>query len=317
MLPESTDKRVLKAANIASREKIAQIILIGNYDKICKDVKKYDITLDENIVVIDPSISEKTSIYAKELYELRKHKNVSLEYASKLVHDYTYFATMMVHLGDADGMVSGACHSTSETLRPALQIIKQKENLKCASAFFIMETQNKTLGSDGVFIFSDCGLNEEPTIEELEDIAISSVHSFKTLVGDTPKVAFLSYSTLGSAKGEKIDKIKNVVKSLKEKNVDFDFDGELQLDAAIIEEVAKIKAPDSKVAGNANILIFPNLEAGNIGYKMAERFGNMLALGPVTQGMKKPINDLSRGCKTEDIVGVIAITCVQAINNKK
>ena len=248
--------------------------------------------------------------------ELRKHKNMSAEEATNLIYNNIYFATMMVYMGDADGMVSGANHSTSDTLRPALQIIKQNEKVKCVSSFFLMETHKKEFGSDGLFIFSDCGLNEDPTEEQLQDIAISSAESFRTLVGKEPKVVFLSYSTLGSAKSEKIDKIRRVVDSLKERNVDFKFDGELQLDAAIIKEVAQTKAPESRVAGEANVLIFPNIEAGNIGYKMAERFGDMLALGPVTQGMKKPVNDLSRGSSVEEIVGVIAITCVQAMNNK-
>lgn len=316
VLPESDDKRILEAANIASKEGIANIILIGNTNAIEDSSKKYDIVLDKNIVIVDPNTDSNTKLYAEKLHELRKHKNMSAEEATNLIYNNIYFATMMVYMGDADGMVSGANHSTSDTLRPALQIIKQNEKVKCVSSFFLMETHKKEFGSDGLFIFSDCGLNEDPTEEQLQDIAISSAESFRTLVGKEPKVVFLSYSTLGSAKSEKVDKIRRVVDSLKERNVDFKFDGELQLDAAIIKEVAQTKAPESRVAGEANVLIFPNIEAGNIGYKMAERFGDMLALGPVTQGMKKPVNDLSRGSSVEEIVGVIAITCVQAMNNK-
>lgn len=312
VLPESQDERVLKAANLLVKEKIANIILIGKESDILKKCNEIDIELDENVRIVNPYEFEKIDIYANKLYEIRCAKGMTLEEAKEKILDYVYFANMMVYFDDADGVVSGAIHSTADTLRPALQIIKTKDGLNTVSSFFLMETSNKDLGCEGVFVFSDCGLIEFPTEEQLEDIANSSVESFRNLVGDEPKVAFLSYSTFGSAKGEKIDKIKNVINSLRTKNVDYDFDGEMQLDAAIIKEVAKLKAPNSKVAGNANILIFPNLEAGNIGYKIAQRFGDMLALGPVTQGLRKPINDLSRGCNVEDIIGTVAITCVQA-----
>jgi len=313
VLPESADERVLKAANIIQSEKIANIILIGKREEILNKYEEIGTKIEDGIVIINPAEYDKKEEYANAFYELRKNKGMTLENARVQMLDYVYFGNMMVYSGEADGLVSGAIHSTADTLRPALQIIKAKPCIGSVSSFFLMETKNRELGSNGTFIFSDCGLIEEPTQSQLEDIANSSVDSFRKIVGTTPKVAFLSYSTFGSAKGEKIDKIKNVINSLKEKNVDYEFDGEMQLDAAIIKEVAKLKAPQSTVAGNANILIFPNLEAGNIGYKLAQRFGNMLALGPVTQGLNKPVNDLSRGCNVEDIVGTVAITCVQAM----
>lgn len=313
VLPESLDERILKAANIIQSEKIANIILIGNRNEILNKYNEINSEMEDGIVIINPSEYPKIEEYANKLYELRKHKGMTLDMAKDVVLDYVYFANMMVYFEDADGLVSGAIHSTADTLRPALQIIKSKPGINTVSSFFVMETKNKDLGSNGTFVFSDCGLVEEPTEDELKDIANSSVESFRKIVGDVPKVAFLSYSTFGSAKGEKITKIQNVVNDLKQSNVNYDLDGEMQLDAAIIKEVAALKAPQSKVAGNANILIFPNLEAGNIGYKLAQRFGNMLALGPVTQGLNKPVNDLSRGCNVEDIVGTVAVTCVQAM----
>lgn len=313
-IPESSDVRVLKAVKIVAEENIAKIVLIGDKEEISKTCDENNISLEnDNIVYRNPLTDDKTNIYANKLYELRKEKGMTEEKANELIHDNVYFATMLVKLDEVDGMVSGAIHSTSDTLRPALQIVKSREGVKTVSSFFLIEAKDKSIGSNGTFIFSDCGLIEFPTEDQLVDIAKASTESFRLLVKDTPKVAFLSYSTKGSAKNEAIDKTVNVVNRLKAENVDFDLDGELQLDAAIIPEVAMLKAPGSSVAGHANILVFPNLEAGNIGYKMAQRFGNALAFGPITQGLKKPINDLSRGCNVEDIIGTIAITCVQAV----
>lgn len=314
-IPESSDIRVLKAVEIITKENIAKIVLIGDRTEILNKcvINNIDI-MNDNVVFRNPLKDDKTKIYAKELYELRKDKGITESIANELVRDNVYFATMLVKLDEVDGMVSGAIHSTSDTLRPALQIIKAREGVKTVSSFFLVESKDTTLGSNGAFIFADCGLIEFPTREQLVDIVISSTNSFKLLVKDKPKVALLSYSTKGSAKNEAIDKIVDVVNMLKEKNVDFEFDGELQLDSAIIPEVAKLKAPESTISGKANILIFPNLEAGNIGYKIAQRFGNAIAFGPITQGLKKPINDLSRGCSTEDIIGTVAITCVQSKN---
>lgn len=314
VLPESNDIRVLKAAHICDIQGIADIVLIGNKEDIKDEYLKININIDElGIKIVDPKSSEKTKIYADRLYELRKHKGLTLDSAKKLVQDYVYFATMMVKEDEADGMVSGAIHSTSDTLRPALQIIKQKEGVNTVSAFFLMQSPNKSIGENGVFIFADCGLVEFPTEEQLVDISISSAKSFRNLVKKEPKLALLSYSTKGSAKSAATLKTQSVLDKLNKLDIDFKVDGELQLDAAIIPEVATLKAPGSNVAGQANVLIFPDLEAGNIGYKMAQRFGNALALGPITQGIKKPINDLSRGCNVEEIIGAVAITSVQSI----
>ena len=312
VLPETEDVRVLKAAAIVANGEYADIILIGNEEEIKDTCKKENIQMPyDKIEIIDNMSSSKKALYDKMLYDLRKAKGMTLEMAQKTNEDKVYFATMMVKAGDADGLVSGAIHSTANTLRPALQIIKAAEGVKNVSSFFLMETKKSELGTNGVFIFSDCGLIEFPTKEQLVDITIESAQSYKMLTGYEPKVALLSYSTKGSAKNEAIDKLNDVLGMLNEKQVDFLVDGEFQLDAAIIPEVAALKAPGSKVAGQANVLIFPNLEAGNIGYKMAQRFGNALAIGPVTQGLKKPVNDLSRGSSVEDIVGTIIVTCMQ------
>lgn len=313
VLPETEDVRVLKAASIILKEEIANIILIGDENEIKSLCEKENIDMSfSKVKIINNLTSSKKEEYANLLYELRKNKGMTLENAHEVIKDKVYFATLMVKANDADGLVSGAIHSTSDTLRPALQVIKAAEGIKNVSSFFLMETPKKQFGDDGVMLFSDCGLIEFPTVDQLVDITIESAQSYRLLTGEEPRVALLSYSTKGSAKNEAIDKLVEVLRILKEKNVDFDVDGEFQLDAAIIPEVAKLKAPDSKVAGKANVLIFPNLEAGNIGYKMAQRFGDALALGPVTQGLKKPVNDLSRGSSVDDIVGTIIVTCIQA-----
>ena len=313
VLPETEDVRVLKAASIILKEEIAKIILIGDENEIKALCQKENIDMPfSKVEIINNLTSSKSEEYANLLYELRKNKGMTIDIAKETIKDKVYFATLMVKANDADGLVSGAIHSTSNTLRPALQVIKAAEGIKNVSSFFLMETPKKQFGDDGVMLFSDCGLIEFPTIEQLVDITIESAQSYRLLTGEEPRVALLSYSTKGSAKNEAIDKLVEVLRILKEKNVDFDVDGEFQLDAAIIPEVAKLKAPDSKVAGKANVLIFPNLEAGNIGYKMAQRFGDALALGPVTQGLKKPVNDLSRGSSVDDIVGTIIVTCIQA-----
>ena len=313
VLPETEDVRVLKAASIILKEEIAKIILIGDENEIKALCQKENIDMPfSKVEIINNLTSSKSEEYANLLYELRKNKGMTIDIAKETIKDKVYFATLMVKANDADGLVSGAIHSTSDTLRPALQVIKAAEGIKNVSSFFLMETPKKQFGDEGVMLFSDCGLIEFPTIDQLVDITIESAQSYRLLTGEEPRVALLSYSTKGSAKNEAIDKLVEVLRILKEKNVGFDVDGEFQLDAAIIPEVAKLKAPDSKVAGKANVLIFPNLEAGNIGYKMAQRFGDALALGPVTQGLKKPVNDLSRGSSVDDIVGTIIVTCIQA-----
>lgn len=307
ILPESMDERVLKAAEIAIRENMANIILLGDKKEI---IRKSEIL--KRAEIINPNTSSLTNIYIEKLVNMRKDKGMTIEQAKKiLLEDYMYFACMLVLDNKADGIVSGACHSSSNTLRPALQIIKAKSNKK-VSSFFLMEIPNCSYGENGTFIFADCGLQQNPTREQLADIAIESARSFEQLVGKTPYVAMLSHSTKGSAKHSNIDKVVEATKLVKDKYPECLIDGELQLDAAIIPEVAKIKCPNSQVAGRANVLIFPDLDSGNIGYKLVERLAYAKAYGPLTQGMSVPVNDLSRGCSVEDIVGVIAITVVQA-----
>lgn len=309
VLPEGTDERVLKAARIATDKQIANIVLVGNKELIIEKTKEYNISLN-NITIIDPESSSDYEEFVNYLYELRKEKGLTNEDAKKLVLDPVYYGILMVKKGLADGLVSGAIHSTSDTLRPALQIIKGRSDVKTVSSFFLMELNESNY--ENVYVFSDCGLVPNPNSVELADIAIEASKSFNLLVEKEPKVAMLSYSTYGSASSPMIDKVTEALKIVKDKNLGILIDGELQLDAAIDKNVAKSKAPDSIVAGNANTLIFPNLEAGNIGYKLVERFGGAKAYGPITQGLAKPVNDLSRGCNEFDIVGVIAITAVQA-----
>ncbi len=313
VLPESEDIRTLKATEIALKEKYANIILVGNKEEIVQKAnsEKIDITGAE---IIEPNTSANYEKYANLLYELRKNKGMTIEQAKELTLNPVYFGMLMVKDEEtkADGLVSGAIHSTADTLRPALQILKTAPDTKLVSAFFVIVVPNCEYGANGTFIFGDSGLNVNPNSEELSEIAISSSKSFRQLVGEEPKVAMLSYSTLGSAKSELTQKVIDATNILKEKEPNLKVDGELQLDAAIIPEVAKSKAPKSEVAGEANTLIFPNLDAGNIGYKLVQRLAKAEAYGPLCQGISKPINDLSRGCSYQDIAGVIAITAVQA-----
>lgn len=303
VLPETMDERVLKAAQIASEEGIADIILIG------KPI--IDIKLD-NINVIIPEENDLTEQLIVELYNLRKEKGMTLQEARNLLlTDYMYYACMLVKLGYADGVVSGACHSTANTLRPSLQIIKTKNNVKLVSSFFLMIVPNCEYGENGIFIFSDCGLEQNPTPEKLAEIAGCSAESFELLVGKEPRVAMLSHSTLGSASHDDVNKVVEATKIAKNLYSQYEIEGELQLDAAIVPSVANSKAPNSSVAGKANVLVFPDLDAGNIGYKLVQRLAKAEAYGPITQGIAYPINDLSRGCSVEDIVGVIAITSIQ------
>lgn len=311
ILTESEDKRVLKAAEKVKQEGFANIILIGNEEEAIKLAKENNIDIT-GIEIINPKTSEKFEEYANAFYELRKAKGITIEKAREMLNDNMYFGTMMVKQGDADGLVSGACHSTANTLRPALQILKTAPGTKLVSAFFLMVVPNCEYGEQGIFIFGDSGLVENPTPDELSEIAISSSNSFKQLVGKEPKVAMLSYSTHGSAHSELTEKVVEATKLLKNKMPDLICDGELQLDAAIIPEINASKAPGSPIKGQANTLIFPNLDAGNIGYKLVQRLAKAEAYGPLCQGIAKPVNDLSRGCNSDDIVGVVAITAVQA-----
>ena len=317
VLPEAEDVRTLEATRIVLDEKYAKVILIGNEEKILEKAKENNIDIS-GVEIINPVESEKYDEYVELLYNLRKHKGMTEEQAKELVKDPVYYGMLMLkdEKSVADGLVSGAVHSTSDTLRPALQILKTKPETKLVSAFFVMVVPNCSYGENGTFIFADSGLNENPNEEQLSEIAISSSKSFHQLVGKEPKVAMLSYSTKGSAKSELTEKIINATKLVKEKAPDLIVDGELQLDAAIVPEVAKFKAPDSPVKGEANVLVFPNLDAGNIGYKLVQRLGKAEAYGPLCQGIARPVNDLSRGCSSKDIAGVIAITAVQAQDEK-
>ena len=307
ILPESMDSRIIEAASKILEEDICNLIIIGDKNKIDSS---FDIS---KAMFIDPNTYFFTDELAQKLYELRKDKGMTFDEAKKLlVEDYMYFACMLVKTGRADGIVSGACHSTSNTLRPALQIIKSNPKYNFVSSFFLMETKDNEFGDDGILVFSDSGLVEYPNVDELAKIAAMSAESFDYLVEDEPIVAMLSYSTKGSAKSEYVDKVINATKLVKDRYPTLKIDGELQLDAAIIPEVADRKAPNSNVAGKANVLIFPNIDAGNIGYKLVERFAHATAYGPITQGMAAPVNDLSRGSNVDEIIGVVAITAVQA-----
>lgn len=311
VLPEATDERVLEAASVILKEEFANIILVGDEKQILNIANERGFDLSK-AKIVNPTESNKYEEYVEAFYELRKLKGVDINKAKDIIKDPVYFAMMMVKQGDCDGLVSGAIHSTADTLRPALQILKTAPNTKLVSAFFLMVVPNCEYGENGTFVFSDCGLNPNPNAEELSEIAISSAKSFEQLVGKTPRVGMLSFSTYGSAKSDSTEKVIQATKLVKEKMPNLLVDGELQLDAAIIPEVANSKAPGSKVAGNANTLIFPNLDAGNIGYKLTQRLAKAEAYGPLCQGIAKPVNDLSRGCSATDIVGVVAITAVQA-----
>ena len=314
VLPETEDMRTIEAADKILKEGIAKIILIGNEEAINKKAAEggFDIS---GAAIVDPETSDKTQAYIDKFVELRAKKGMTPEKAKEILHtQYPYYGVMMVKMGDADGMVSGACHSTADTLRPCLQILKTKPGTKLVSAFFLIVVPDCEYGADGAFVFADSGLNQNPTPDELAAIAVSSAESFKMLVGKEPKVAMLSHSTKGSAKHADVDKVVEAVKIAKETAPDLMLDGELQLDAAIVPSVGASKAPGSQVAGQANVLIFPDLDAGNIGYKLVQRLAKAEAFGPMTQGIAAPVNDLSRGCSASDIVGVAAITAVQCQN---
>ncbi|SKA60441.1 phosphate acetyltransferase [Eubacterium uniforme] len=309
-LPEGMDVRTYEAAANALKEGTANLIILADDEEFAANNGGFDVS---KATIINPKTSEKLQSYIDGLVELRKAKGMTPEQAKELLTtDYMYFACMMVKNGDADGVVSGACHSTANTLRPSLQIIKTAPGTKLVSAFFVMDVPNCEFGENGTFVFGDCGLNQNPNSEELAAIAVSSAESFKALVGAEPKVAMLSHSSMGSAKHADVDKVVEATKIAKEMAPDVALDGELQLDAAIVPSIGKSKAPNSKVAGSANVLIFPDLDAGNIGYKLVQRLAKAEAYGPMCQGIAAPVNDLSRGCSAADIEGVIAITAVQA-----
>ena len=312
ILPEAEDIRVVEAASIVIKESFANIILVGNDENIKTLAKQHNLDI-EKATIVNPKTSNKYEEYVTKFYELRKNKGMTIEKAQELILDPVYYGMMMVHEKEADGLVSGAAHSTADTLRPALQILKTAPGTKLVSAFFLMVVPDCDYGEKGTFVFGDSGLNQNPTAEELSEIAISSAKSFELLTGKKSNVAMLSYSTYGSAKSELTEKVIAATELVRQKDKSINVDGELQLDAAIIPEIAKSKAPGSSVAGKANTLIFPNLDAGNIGYKLVQRLAKAEAYGPLCQGIARPVNDLSRGCSAQDIVGVVAITAVQAM----
>ncbi|MBR9942965.1 MAG: phosphate acetyltransferase [Clostridium sp.] len=312
VLPESKDKRTLIAAAQILQEGTADLIMVGKEEKIMDGAGWLEVDLT-GLKVVDPDTDPKFDHYAETLFELRKHKGMTKEKAEELLKtDYITYGVMMVKEKDADGLVAGACHATADTLRPALQILKTAPGTELVSGFFIMDVPNCEYGSNGTFLFADCGLNQDPNSEELAAIADSSAKSFRALIGEKPIIAMLSHSTKGSAKHALVDKVTKAVEIAHEKYPQLDLDGELQLDAALVPEVAKSKAKGSPVAGHANVLIFPNLDCGNIGYKLVQRLAKAEAYGPMLQGISRPVNDLSRGCSAEDIVGVVALTAVQA-----
>lgn len=310
-LPEADDVRTVTAAQKIVEQGLAEIILVNSRDKIEAAAREAGADIS-GCRIEDPSTSELRETFAKQFFELRKHKGVTLDQAYKMITDPLYFGCMMVYAGEADGQVSGATHSTADTIRPALQILKTAPGCRLASSFFVMIVPDCPYGENGVFIYADCGLVINPNAEELAEIAIQSAETMRTLLGFEPRVAMLSFSTKGSAKDPLADKVIEATRIAKQRRPDLLIDGELQGDAALDEWVAKKKAPGSPVAGRANTLIFPDLNAGNIAYKLTQRLAKAEAYGPVLQGLRKPVNDLSRGCDADDILNVVAITAVQA-----
>ncbi len=309
VLCEGEDRRVVEAASICAQDKIARIVLLGDPAQIKINNPNVDLT---GVEIIDPKTSQKLGEYAKLLYELRKAKGMTEEQAAEQAKDATFFGALMLKSGDVDGLVSGACHSTANTLRPGLQIIKAAPGASAVSSFNLMVGNNKYV-DDGVLVFADCGLNPTYTAEGLADLAIATAKSAREIAGIEPRVAMLSFSTKGSAKHDNVTLVQEATRIAKEKAPELTLDGELQFDAALVPEVAALKAPNSNVAGHANVLIFPDLQSGNIGYKIAERLGGFEAIGPICQGFAKPLNDLSRGCKPSDIVCAVAITALQSV----
>ena len=309
VLPEGEEVRNVQAAVMIRDQGLAKLTLLGDPAKVKAVAAGADLT---GIDIIDPADSDKAPLYAATLYDLRKAKGMTEEEAAKKVADPMYYGIMMVKLGDADGLVSGAIHSTGDMLRPALQVIKSKPGMKTVSSCFLMECPDKSFGDDGVMIFSDCGVIPAPTAEELANIALGAADSARSLANMEPRVAMLSFSTKGSAKHDSVTKVQEATRIAQEMAPDLALDGELQLDAALVEKVGQLKAPGSKVAGHANVLVFPDLGAGNIGYKLVQRLAHAEAYGPILQGIAKPCNDLSRGCSADDIVATVAITACQA-----
>jgi phosphate acetyltransferase len=313
VLPEGTEERTIKAADQLIADGIADITLIGNPAEIESLVAKHELKNISKATIIDPVNHEKKAIYANLLFELRKSKGMTLEQAEKLIENPLYLGCLMIKNGDADGEVSGARNTTGDVLRPALQIIKTAPGISVVSGAFLMFTTQKEYGQNGILVFADCAVMPDPNAKELAEIAVATAHTTKVLVGIEPKVAMLSFSTKGSAEHELVDKVVEATKLAKEMAPELQIDGELQADAALVPSVGESKAPGSTIAGKANVLVFPNLESGNISYKLVQRLGNADAVGPILQGMASPVNDLSRGCSIDDIYKMVAITANQAM----
>jgi len=312
VLPEGEEPRMVKATKTITEEGFAKIILLGREEKIKLIAEELNVELPDTIEIINPEDSDKISKYADSYFELRKHKGLSRDEALNFLKNPLYFGALMVYQGDADGLVAGSINATGDVFRPALQTIKTAPGINIVSSCFVMVIPDCPYGDDGLIVFADCAINPNPNAEQLADIAIATAVTGKALLDIEPRVAMLSFSTKGSAKHPLVDKVIEATRIVKEKQPDLLIDGELQADAAIIPSIGERKAPGSKIAGKANVLVFPDLQAANISYKLVERLSGAEAIGPVSQGMRKPVNDLSRGCSAEDIVNVVAITVLQA-----
>lgn len=316
VLPEGTEERTLRAADRLIKDNVAEIVLIGNPDEVMNRAKEYQLEHIRPAFIVDPKNHAKKEVYAQLLAELRKKKGMSIEEARSLVEDPLYLGCLMIKAGDADGEIAGAQNTTGDVLRPALQIIKTSPGISVVSGAFLMFTQAKQYGREGLLLFADCAVMPNPTAKELAEIAVSTASTAKVIAGMEPRVAMLSFSTKGSAKHELVDKVIEATRLAKEMAPNLEIDGELQVDAALVPFIGEKKAPGSSVAGKANVMVFPNLECGNITYKMVERLGGAEAVGPILQGMAAPVNDLSRGCSVDDIYKMVAICANQAIGLK-
>lgn len=316
VLPEGTEERTIKAADLLLADGIAEIILIGNTDEIKNLSEKFNLKNIDKASILDPKNYEKKETYSNLLFELRKAKGMTIEQAQKLAEDPLYIGCLMIKNGDADGEIAGAQNTTGDVLRPALQIIKTAPGMSVVSGAFLMFTKQKQYGKDGLLIFADCAVTPDPTASQLAEIAVATGHTARALVGEEPQIAILSFSSKGSAKHPMVDKVIEATRLAQQIDPTLNIDGELQADAALVPSVGASKAPNSKVAGKANVLVFPSLEVGNIAYKLVQRLGEAEAVGPILQGMAAPVNDLSRGCSVSDIYNMVAIAANQAIAAK-